>query len=518
MPSYMHRRQATYYTRLIVPPRLRPIIGQTDLGRSLRTRDLAEAKRLYPHWLAEAQAKIAAAEAELAKRTVASAPYDPYADMTLEQVEDLEQFQREQLWEIIAEDDLAERLAAPDPKLSSDDLVPMAHLLKQAEAGRARYRERYKKRKERDRQRKASTKAEEPTFWISPSVKSTVTMLVPDDKSVGGLQINTIVDLWAAERKPREKTIDAHNAVARWFYDRIGRKPVDQITKPDVLAFKTALVGEGQSHANIKTKLSRLRTLLQWAADNGYVETNVAAGVSIKVNGAAKVKRRPFDLPALNAIFGSPIYIKGDRPVQGRGEAAYWLPLLALFTGARLEELGQLRPDDVVRRTFPNPEGDEEAAWFLHLVETEGDEDDDDGDTATKLKNAASERLVPVHPELERLGFVAFAQAMGKQGRARIFHELRPDKYGTLTAKWGEWWSKYRRGVCGVTDRRMVFHSFRHTFKDHARNAGVLEGVQRQMMGHSGEDVADDYGSGHSLYRLVEGMKLYRVQGLKLPT
>ena len=31
----------------------------------------------------------------------------------------------------------------------------------------------------------------------------------------------------------------------------------------------------------------------------------------------------------------------------GAGEAAYWLPLLALFTGARLEELAQLRVSDL---------------------------------------------------------------------------------------------------------------------------------------------------------------------------
>ena len=73
MPSYLQRRGATYYTRLIVPPRLRPIIGRTDLGRSLKTKDLAEAKRLLPHWLAEAQAVIAAAEAELAERAAVPA-------------------------------------------------------------------------------------------------------------------------------------------------------------------------------------------------------------------------------------------------------------------------------------------------------------------------------------------------------------------------------------------------------------------------------------------------------------
>lgn len=336
----------------------------------------------------------------------------------------------------------------------------------------------------------------EPAPVPSPAVSaaSSGTMLDP-----------TIVDLWAAERKVSDKGRDTHRAVARWFYERVGRKPVGQITRQDCIGFKSKLVEEGQSPANIKMKLSRLRTLLQWAADNGHARCNPADGVTIKDVEAAKNKRRSFDLASLNAIFGSPVYSSGERPTQGRGEAAYWLPLLALFTGARLEELGQLRPEDVVRLTFPDADGQDQFAWFLRITE-EGE--------GLRLKNAASERLVPVHPELERLGFVLHALAMKAEGHVRIFHELRPGAYGRLTAKWGEWFSRYRRDVCGVTDRRLVFHSFRHTFKDCARHAGIPEGVQRQIMGHSGEDVADDYGTGHSLFRLVEGMKLYRVPGL----
>lgn len=60
----------------------------------------------------------------------------------------------------------------------------------------------------------------------------------------------------------------------------------------------------------------------------------------------------------------------------------------------------------------------------------------------------------------------------------------------------------------------MVFHSFRHTFKDYARLAGIEEGIQRQIMGHSSGDVADNYGSGFPLHKLVEGIKRYKVPGL----
>ena len=54
----------------------------------------------------------------------------------------------------------------------------------------------------------------------------------------------------------------------------------------------------------------------------------------------------------------------------------------------------------------------------------------------------------------------------------------------------------YRAELAGYIDERMVFDSFRHTFKQHARLAGILEGVQRQIMGHSSSDTADEYGSG----------------------
>ncbi|MEG8057918.1 hypothetical protein QP150_15595 [Sphingomonas sp. 22L2VL55-3] len=128
-----------------------------------------------------------------------------------------------------------------------------------------------------------------------------------------------IIELWAAERKVVTKGKDTHAAVARWFYERTSRKPVRDITRKDVLAFKVALVDEGQTPANIKMKLSRLRTLLQWAADNDHAESNVASGITIKDTDAAKNKRKEFDLASLNAIFASPVYADGARPAAGKG-------------------------------------------------------------------------------------------------------------------------------------------------------------------------------------------------------
>ena len=66
----------------------------------------------------------------------------------------------------------------------------------------------------------------------------------------------------------------------------------------------------------------------------------------------------------------------------------------------------------------------------------------------------------------------------------------------------------------------MVFHSFRHTFKDYLRLAGIEEGIQRKLMGHSSSDVAESYGSGYQLHNLVEAIKKLKFPGfdvLKAP-
>jgi hypothetical protein len=45
--------------------------------------------------------------------------------------------------------------------------------------------------------------------------------------------------------------------------------------------------------------------------------------------------REPFTTSELQTLFGSSVFTEGTRPTGGKGEAAFWLPLLGLFTGAR---------------------------------------------------------------------------------------------------------------------------------------------------------------------------------------
>jgi integrase len=232
------------------------------------------------------------------------------------------------------------------------------------------------------------------------------------------------------------------------------------------------------------------------------------------VKPSPATKRTAFKAVALNTIFGSPVYTEGLRPAGGGGEASYWLPLLALYTGARLEELGQLRPRDIAQVPYTDGDGGNQIAWVIVITEDPAD--------GLKLKNAWSARHVPVHPVLIDLGFIAYVEAMkdrkNAKGQPRIFPDLRPDKYGTETANFSKWFNRYLRDPLGIADRRLVFHSFRHSFAHYARENEIPKPVSGAITAHKSKDVGDSYGEVDFPMRpLVEGMRRYRVPGLILP-
>lgn len=506
MCTYLDQVGSTYYFRRVVPAELRPYLltatgkPRAEFKLSLGTKDREAAKRLLPDLVQKTDLMFDEARAKLAADTTTTTEATPAEPLDGDW---LGEFAHEQAEFAARKEADRQRRRAERRDFRDEWRERLEYSTAQMPPRYAALKDLIREQEERAAAAEARLAAMQASAPVTPNIAVA---------SLSGATVwldERIVDGWAAERKPKQKGIDAHRSVARWFYERVGKKPVDHLTRQDVLTFKSKLLEEGQTLANIKQKLSRLRTLLQWAADNGHAPNNVAHGITVKDTQAAKNKRKPFDLPALNAIFASPVYAKGERPMQGRGEAAYWIPLVALFTGARMEELGQLRPSDVVEMTYPDPDGTEQRGWFISLTEVEGED-------GTELKTAESERLIPVHPQLQQLGFVAFAKAASDQGRERLFDQLTPGPYGNLTHKWGQWFGRYLRDTCNVTDKRMTFHSFRHTFTDHIRRRDIPEGIQRQLVGHSSKDVHDDYGTGYNLYWLVEAMNLYKVPGLRI--
>lgn len=337
----------------------------------------------------------------------------------------------------------------------------------------------------------------------APAVKPTVS---------GGPRVPLVdvLDKWKAERTPKPRTVRDLTRTVKRFEAVVGKMAVQDVTKQHVIAFKDALLSEGKTPGNINIIIPFLGTLFNYAVDNDLIPANPAKGIKVADKRRAKDKRREFNKEELKALFSGPVHTDGARPVGGGGEAAYWLPLLALYTGARQTELGQLWTDDVYEESYLDEEDNEHSAWVMRFVDNE--------ERGQNVKTDGSERRVPIHPDLIALGFLKVVAVAKSKGPARIFHKINPTAEGELMGNWSKWFSRYLRKERGITDERVVFHSFRHSFKHYARAVKVPTEVSNEITGHETGDVADQYGGlEYPLLPLVEGMARYRVPGFTLP-
>jgi hypothetical protein len=103
------------------------------------------------------------------------------------------------------------------------------------------------------------------------------------------------------------------------------------------------------SNATVNKLLGGVQAVALWARDNGLIPDDLPwadpfANMRLEED---RPTREPRQIEELRLLFGSPVFTEDARPAAGRGEAAYWLPLLGLFTGARLGELAPLTVADV---------------------------------------------------------------------------------------------------------------------------------------------------------------------------
>jgi integrase len=108
-----------------------------------------------------------------------------------------------------------------------------------------------------------------------------------------------------------------------------------------------------------------------------------------------------------------------------------------------------------------------------------------------RLKTAASERMVPLHKTLLDAGFLEFVEK--QKEKTRLFPELRAGSKGSYSHGFSKWFGRFKKGV-GFSERALVFHSFRHGFRDACRRAEIPEETALALGGWAGINQATNYG------------------------
>lgn len=234
------------------------------------------------------------------------------------------------------------------------------------------------------------------------------------------------------------------------------------------------------------------------AEANFKLPSNPCKGMK-KLEVPEREEASPYSIQELNLIFQSPVFKEGWRPPGCKGEAAFWLPLLGLYTGCRVNEGAQLFTEDVA-----------ELDGIPYLVIKP------DSATGRSVKDG-KRRRVPIHPDLVSMGFMEYAAKMKLQGNTQLFPELRATRsQGKLGDKWRSWWSDYVRKDLGITRIPQPFHAFRHTFIEQGRDSKMDPELRRIIEGHTPNTVEfKSYGGNqYPLEPLYEEIVKLKFRGL----
>ncbi|WP_327211534.1 DUF6538 domain-containing protein [Rhizobium ruizarguesonis] len=231
-----------------------------------------------------------------------------------------------------------------------------------------------------------------------------------------------------------------------------------------------------------------LSALFNWLSREEMVSRNPAVGLK----GPAlddETDRRSFSIDELRKLLEASAF-NGE---SGYGWL-YWMPRLALYTGARFAELLALRVADVI---------EEDGVTCISISPHEN----------RRLKTRGSKRLVPIHPALEQAGFLQHVATQPEHGL--VF----PDAVGPkdmITAQN----KKMGREIRSLfEDDTLVFHGLRHTFKDAAGRARIPRDLVSMLGGWKigdGHAAMDSYGRDRLLPVLFEEISKIEFPGLDI--
>ena len=198
-----------------------------------------------------------------------------------------------------------------------------------------------------------------------------------------------------------------------------------------------------------KKDLSFIRSFVEWAASRRNKFTPSKLTFTILAEGE---NYDYFSQADLKNIFN-------HLPDHAESLLEFWVVILGLYTGARVGEIVGMRTEFVFEKSG------------LQVMRLEG------------TKTAASDRIIPIHKDLVRLGFLEYVETRRIANKTNLFDSVSGGLNGP-GAQASKFFTAFKREI-GITDKLKVFHSFRHTITDLLNQASVNDKAGSQYTGHT---------------------------------
>lgn len=318
--------------------------------------------------------------------------------------------------------------------------------------------------------------------------------LPPSEKPAHLLTLRDVYELWCNKRpkKPAPKSVSVAGRVVDAFEEVCGNPPLSQLTRKHGLQLRDHFLSTGMAPVTAGDRLGWVSTLLRFEMSEGQrVESNPWANIKVDGSSEAVIERQAVSLDQMRALFSDELFQAYRLPSArnaGR-DAAYWLPIMGAYTGARITELAQLLLTDLKRIN---------GLWVLTIAASE---------EWQSVKNKDSKRSIPLHPELVRLGLPEYAAALSETGHTRLFPLVPVSEVNNAGGAFSSWFSKLKTGHGWGAET--TFHSFRHTVETLLRRAEAYPLHIDKYVGH--KHVGSE---GSKTYTKVVPEDLVRLVGL----
>lgn len=323
------------------------------------------------------------------------------------------------------------------------------------------------------------------------------------DKSAGGLMLSKAMvdhlrDLAGA--RLHQKTVLESRHTLRLFAGILGKDvPVASLTQDHVRAFfegvrywpsnatkrpayrdlsvpeviKLAKKNEEPEPAawTMAKHRQRLSVFLVSLVDGKHLSVNPLAGIRAIATPDSEDTGSPFTEAELKAIFDPVEFPKWASKYPHR----WFGPILGLYSGARVNEIAQLRLEDI--DTIDGVPG-----FFVRKIGKK-----------QSIKNKHSRRFIPLAQPVVDCGFLTYVEEARQAGVERLFPDL-PNSTGLgYGRQLSRQFSVYIKRQ-GVSEKGQGFHGFRHTIASKLDEAGVSASAIGALTGHgTGQTVLEKF-------------------------
>ncbi|GJH34206.1 site-specific integrase [Paraburkholderia hospita] len=477
LPAYLHRnRHGMLYFRLTVPPDLRPVVGQAEIYRSLGHVSVRQAAAMAQTLRITLQRLFSSLRAD-GGQGVNGEAYTVLRAL-------LDQ-----------RNDAAPQMGAPvQPELPTSGMLP----------------QRARAAAEHARSLEVGQAAQ--AVMVGESVeaaKSAAPVIVPRVTLHLGVPFSQLFDAFcrfkegAGEwRDPESERLYRYGPIVREFITCVGDVEHMSLDGAVIRTFKQALIGREDFSQAKKTKyFEHIAAILRWARTEQYLREDLASILKMPAKKSTG-GYEPFSDDDLRRLFESDDYRYGTFAKASQ----FWIPLIGLYTGARITEIAQLHLSDI---------REQDGVWLIDI---------NDDDLRKQLKSESATRTVPIHPVLVGVGLLRYHLEVRAEGYDRLFPDLTrtnkaKDSFG---ADPSEFFTGYRRKL-GVTSKSeifdattakwigrgtKVFHSLRDTANSKLRHAGVTQERRERLVGHASRDVNNRH------YRPADMNQMFPLAGL----